>query len=88
MSPAALLSRFGPCGLFLVPEVEILTKRSTISDGRRDRRKFDMGPPRHPTKHIPGRVPEMREGEGNVGSGISRVEGSILKETSNKLKKK
>jgi len=34
--PAALLSRFGPCGLFLVPEVEILTKRSPISDGRGD----------------------------------------------------
>ena len=25
-SNAALLSRFGPCGIFLVPEVEILTK--------------------------------------------------------------
>jgi hypothetical protein len=26
-SNAALLSRFGSCGLFLVPKVEILTKR-------------------------------------------------------------
>ena len=46
--PATLLSIFGPCGLFLVPEVEILNKRSPISDGRGDRRKFDTGPSRHP----------------------------------------
>jgi len=52
-SNAALLSRFGPCGLFLGPEVEILTKRSPISDGRGDRRKFDTGPSRHPAKHVP-----------------------------------
>jgi hypothetical protein len=31
-SIAALLSRFGPCGLFLVSEVKSLTKRSPISD--------------------------------------------------------
>jgi hypothetical protein len=36
-SNATLISRFGPCKLFLVPEVEILTKRSPISDGRGDR---------------------------------------------------
>ena len=65
--PAALLSRFGPCGLFLLPEAEILTKRSPISDGRGDRRKFDTGPSRRPAKHVPGRVPEM---EKNVGSGV------------------
>ena len=29
-SNAAPLSRFGPCGLFLVPEFEILTKMSPI----------------------------------------------------------
>ena len=46
-----LLSRFDPCGLFLVPEFEILTKRSPISDGRGDRRKFDTGPSCHPAKH-------------------------------------
>ena len=51
--PAALLSRFGPCGLFLVPEVEILTERLPISDGRGDRRKFNMGPSRRPAKHVP-----------------------------------
>jgi hypothetical protein len=44
----ALLSRFGPCGIFLVPEVKILTKRSPISDGRGDRRKFYKGPSSHP----------------------------------------
>jgi len=53
LSPATLLSRFGPCGLFLVPEFEILTKRSPISDSRGDRRKFYVGPSRHPTKHVP-----------------------------------
>ena len=55
------LSRFGPCGLFLVPEVKILTKRSPISDGRGDRRKFDKGPSRHPAKHVPRRVPELEK---------------------------
>jgi len=60
-SNAALLSRFGPCGLFLGPEVEILTKRSLISDGRGDRRKFDTGPLRYPAKHIPGCVPELQK---------------------------
>jgi len=39
--PAALLSIFGLCGHFLVPEAEILTKWSQNSDGRWDRRKFD-----------------------------------------------
>jgi len=53
LPPAALLSRFGPCGLFLVPKVEILTKMSPISDGRGDRRKFDTGPSRRPAKHVP-----------------------------------
>jgi len=78
-SSAALLSRFGPCGLFLVSEVEILMKRWRISDGRGDRRKFDTGPSRHPAKHVPGRVPEPGK---NVWSGVSRGEGSTLKETS------
>ena len=64
--PAALLSRFGSCGLFLVPEVEILTKRPPISDGRRGRRKFDTGPLRCPTKHLPGRSPEMEKTLGEV----------------------
>jgi len=52
--PATLLTRFGPCGLFLFPKVEILTKRSPISDGRGERRKFDTGPLRRPAKHVPG----------------------------------
>jgi len=65
-SSAALLSRFGPCALFLVPEVEILTKRSLISDGRGDRRKFDTGPLRHPAKHVPGWVPELEKTLGAV----------------------
>jgi len=71
-SNPALLSRFGPCGHLLVPEVEILPKR--ISDGRGDRRKFDTGPSRHPAKHVPGRVPEL---EKNIGSGVSRVKGIL-----------
>ena len=57
--PDALLSRFGSCGLLLVPEVKILTKRSPILDGRGDRRKFDKGPSRHPAKHVPARDPEL-----------------------------
>ena len=59
--PVALLSRFGPCRHFLVPEVKILSKRSPISDGRGDRRKFDKGPSCHPAKHVPGRVPELEK---------------------------
>jgi len=59
--PATVLSKFGPCGLFLVPEAQILTKRSPISDCRGDRRKFDMGPSRRPAKHVPGHVPEMEK---------------------------
>ena len=35
-----------------------------------------MGSSRRPAKHVPGRVPEM---EKNVGSDVSRVEGSTLK---------
>ena len=64
--PAALLSRFGPCGLFLFPQVKILTKRSPISDGGSERRKFDKGPSRHPAKHVPGRVPELEKTLGAV----------------------
>jgi len=65
-SNADLLSTFGPCGLFLVPEFEILTKRSPISEGRGDRRKFDTGPLRHPAKHVPGHVPELEKTLGAV----------------------
>jgi len=65
-SNAALLSRFVPCGLFLGPEVEILIKRSPISDGTGDRRKFDTGPSRHPAKHVPGRVPKPQKMLGAV----------------------
>ena len=59
--PAAPLSRFRPCRLFLLPKVEILAKRPLISNSRRDRRKFDMGPLRCPAKYVPGRVPEMEK---------------------------
>jgi len=59
--PAAILSRFDPCGIFLVPDVEILTKRSPISDGGAYSRKFDTGPSRQPVKHVPGRVPELEK---------------------------
>jgi hypothetical protein len=33
-----------PADFFFVPEVEIHSERSPISDDRRDRRKFTMGP--------------------------------------------
>ena len=64
--PAVLLSRFGPCRIFLVSEVKMLTKSSAISNGRGDRRKFDKGPSRHPAKHVPGRVPELEKTLGAV----------------------
>jgi hypothetical protein len=60
-SVAALLSRFGPCGLLLVPH-----KRSPISDSRRERRKFDTEPSRHPAKHVPGPIPELEKTLGAV----------------------
>ena len=65
-SNATILSRFGPCGRFLVPEVEILTKRSPISDGRGDRRTFDTVPSRHPAKRVSGRVRELGKTLGEV----------------------
>jgi hypothetical protein len=37
-----------------------------IPDGRGDRRKFNMGPLLHPTKHVPGRVPELEKTLGAV----------------------
>ena len=55
-----------PADFFLFPKLKILTKRSPISDGRGDRRKFDKGPSRHPAKHIPGRVPELEKRLGAV----------------------
>jgi hypothetical protein len=55
-----------PLRTFLVPEVEILTKRSPISDGRGDRRKFDTRLPRHSAKHAPVRVPELEKNLGAV----------------------
>jgi len=55
-----------PADFFLFPEVKILTKKSPISDGRGDRRKFDTGPSRHPAKHVPGRIPELEKTLGAV----------------------
>ena len=55
-----------PLRSFSFPEVEIVTQRSPISDGRGDRIKFDMGPSRHPAKHVPGRVPELEKKLGAV----------------------
>ena len=63
---APLLSRFGPCGLFPVPKVEVHPKRSPVSDGRGDKRKFATGPSRHPAKHVPGRVRELEKTLGAV----------------------
>jgi len=59
--PSPVSSRFGPCGLFPVPKVEVHTKRSLISDDRGDKRKFATGPSRSPAKHVPGRVPELEK---------------------------
>jgi hypothetical protein len=51
---------------FTVPKVEVHPKRSPISDGRGDKRKFATGPSRHPAKHVPGRVPELEKSLGAV----------------------
>ena len=51
-----------PANFFFVSEVEILTKRSLISDGRGDRRKFDTGPSWRPAKHVLGRVSGIKKG--------------------------
>ena len=89
--PAALLFRFGPCGLFLVPEVEILSERSPISDGRGERRKFDTGPSRHPAKYVPGCVTELEKALGAVYQEwrgvIWRRQVWLICKESNKLKK-
>jgi len=36
------------------------------SDGRGERRKFDMGPLCHPAKRVPGCVPELENPLGEV----------------------
>jgi hypothetical protein len=38
---------------FFVPEVEMRCERSPISDNRKDRRKFAMGPMCYPAKRVP-----------------------------------
>jgi hypothetical protein len=43
---------------FFVPEVEIHSERSPISD---DRRNFATGPMRYPAKHIPGLEKTLEE---------------------------
>jgi hypothetical protein len=55
-----------PADFFLFLEVEILTKRSPISDERGDTRKVNIGPLHHPAKHVPGRVPELEKTLGAV----------------------
>jgi len=69
--------RFDHCGLFRVPEAEVLTKRSPISDGRGDRRKFDTGPSRRPAKRVPemGGEREKKRWERCINSGGECFEG-------------
>jgi len=55
-----------PADFFLFPKWKYLTKRSPISDGRGDRRKFGTGPSRSAAKHVPERVPEMGKPFGAV----------------------
>ena len=42
---------------------------------------MDTGPSRLPTKHFPGRVPEIEKKKKKFGNVVSRVEGSALKVT-------
>ena len=65
--------------LALTSPLYLIIRLIPISASKGDRRKYDKGPSRLPAKHVPGRVPEL---EKNVGRGVSRVEGSTLKETS------
>jgi len=55
-----------PTDFFLFPRWKSSLKGQRISDSRGDRRKFDMGPSRRPTKHVPGHVPEMEKKLGAV----------------------
>jgi hypothetical protein len=43
----------------LIPEIEVHSERSPISNNKRDRRKFAMGPMHYPSKRVPGCVPEL-----------------------------
>jgi hypothetical protein len=65
-----------PVDFFFVPEVEINSERSPISDNRRDRRKFVYGPSRYPTK----RVPELKKKKWKmcIDSGGEYFEGESL----------
>ena len=63
LSPSRPTVQIWPLPTFVfVSEVEILTKRSLISDGRGDRRKFDTGPSWRPAKHVLGRVSGIKKG--------------------------
>jgi hypothetical protein len=55
-----------PADFIFVPEVEIHSGRSPISDDRRDRRNFATGLTRYPTKRVPGHVPELEKPLGVV----------------------
>ena len=55
-----------PADFFPVPKVEVHPKRSPISYGRGDKRKFATGPSHHPAKQVPGRVPELEKTLGAV----------------------
>jgi len=50
-----------PADFFLIPKWKSSLKGLRISDSRGNRRKFEMGPSRCPTKHVPGHVPEMEK---------------------------
>jgi hypothetical protein len=101
-SNTALLSRFGPCRLFLGPEVEILTSslnsrrfqtveeieenstrdlcaipQNTFQDAFQKKIRRGTFAPSHKTRSRT----RSRTGK-TVGSCVSRVEGSTLKETS------
>ena len=76
--PQPLLSRFGPCGLFPVPKVEVHHTRSRFQTVE-EIKENSLQDLRAIPQNVPGRVPELKK---KVGSGVSTVEGSILKETS------
>jgi hypothetical protein len=48
-----------PATRVFVPEFEIHSEMSPISDDRRDRRNIATGPTRYLVKRVPGRIPEL-----------------------------
>jgi hypothetical protein len=74
--PTALLSRFGPFRLFLVPGVENHSEMLLISDENRFRRKFTMEPMQ---KAFQNWKKHWKQCTGSRGGGVTWKETSLMK---------